>query len=258
MEINKCYNEDCLDTMKQMPDNFIDLIVTSPPYDDLRKYNGYSFNFNEIAKELYRILKIGGVLVWIINDSVINNSESLTHARQAIYFVDQYGFNLHDTMIYKKKNFSHPEKIRYHQTFEYMLIFSKGKPKTFNPLKDRKNICSEKQGCVGSNTSTQVDGSKLINDKKINTEYGMRHNVWEGNTRGQEEMGKHLPHPAMMPKWLARDHILSWSNEGDLVYDPFMGSGTTAEMAILNKRNWMGSEISEQYMTIINEKLKEA
>jgi DNA modification methylase len=245
--LNSIYNEDCKVTMGQLESDSVDLVVTSPPYDKLRDYHGYDFDFKGIAKELYRVMKVGGVVAWVVNDSMINGSESLTHARQAIHFVDACGFNLHDTMIYKKSNFSHPEKVRYHQVFEYVLILSKCSPKTFNPIKDKKNATAGCVGNLGVNTFTERDGSKSVRGKKITAEYGMRLNVWEGNTRGQEDMCVKLNHPAMMPKWLAQDLIISWSNEGDLVYDPFAGSGTTCKAAIDLKRVYLGSEISKIY-----------
>ena len=138
--VNKIWNEDCLDTMLRMPDNLIDLTITSPPYDDLRDYKGYSFKFEEIAKELYRVTKEGGVIVWVVGDSTRDGSESLSSFEQTIYFVKQCGFRLHDTMIYQKSGFSFPDLNRYYQVFEYMFIYSKGTPKTFNPIMDRKNL----------------------------------------------------------------------------------------------------------------------
>jgi site-specific DNA-methyltransferase (adenine-specific) len=241
MEINKIYNENCLDTMAKMPDCFVDLTVTSPPYDNLRDYNGYTFDFEGIAKELYRITKEGGVVVWVVGDATIKGSETGTSFKQALYFI-QLGFNLHDTMIYSKSGFKNPSNDRYHQTFEYMFVFSKGKPKTFNPIKDRKNKY------VG------VHGG----EKSFRDEYGKRFNVWYyangGNNTTKDAVFKH---PAIFPEQLANDHIISWSNEGDLVYDPFMGSGTTAKMSILNSRNWIGSEISEEYCKIIETRIKE-
>jgi len=252
-ELNKCYNESNLVTMAKMPDNFIHLTVTSPPYDGLRTYNGYSFQFEDIAKELFRVTKNGGVVVWVVGDSTIEGSESGTSFKQALFF-KECGFNLHDTMIYQKANFSNPSVSRYHQIFEYMFVFVKGKIKTFNPLVDRKNITLN--GSVGRNTQRQKDGSFKELKRKTNSEYGMRYNIWRMKTAGQENMGKSLPHPAMFPEQLANDHILSWSNEGDLVYDCFMGSGTVAKMAIIHKRKWIGSEISKEYCDIIEQRIK--
>ena len=257
MEINKIYNENCLETMAKMPDNFIDLTVTSPPYDNLRTYNGYSFSFEEIAKELFRVTKQGGVVVWIVGDATIKGSETGTSFKQALYF-KEIGFKLHDTMIYEKANFSMPQKNRYHQIFEYMFVFSKGKPKTFNPIIDRKNKWVG-HTCLGKNTVRLKNGEmQEISKGEPVKEFGKRFNIWRMNTVGQENMCKKLPHPAMFPEQLANDHIISWSNEGDLVYDPFMGSGTTAKMAILNNRNWIGSEISSEYCNIIEERVKKA
>lgn len=255
MEINnKIYNEDCLVTMSKMEDNYIDLTITSPPYDELRTYNGYSFKFEDVAKELYRVTKNGGVVVWVVGDATINGSESGTSFRQALFF-KEIGFNLHDTMIYQKANFSNPSINRYHQIFEYMFIFCKGSPKTFNPIKDRLNITQG--GSVGKNTTRQKDGSLKVNTKRTNDKYGMRYNIWRMKTVGQENMGKSLPHPAMFPMQLVKDHIISWSNEGDLVYDPFIGSGTTAIVSINLGRNYIGSDISKEYCDIAEQRVKE-
>ena len=249
MEINKIYNEDNLITMSKMSDNFIDLTVTSPPYDSLRTYTGYAFDFEKTARELYRVTKVGGVVVWVVGDGIMDGSESGTSFKQALYF-KEIGFNLHDTMIYQKHNFSNPSSNRYHQIFEYMFVFSKGKPKTFNPIKDRKNIEAGKIGCWGKNTVRQSDGTFKENSKKVNSEYGQRYNIWRIKTEMKPN------HPAQFPEELANDHIISWSNEGDLVYDPFIGGGTTAKMAILNNRNYIGSEISSEYCKVIDDRLK--
>jgi site-specific DNA-methyltransferase (adenine-specific) len=247
---------DCLEIMKSLSDASIDLTVTSPPYDNLRTYNGYSFDFRGIAKELYRVTKDGGVVVWVVGDATINGSETGTSFKQALYFKD-IGFNLHDTMIWKKPNFSNPSSNRYHQTFEYMFVLSKGKPKTFNSIKDRKNIYAGNLGSVGENTSTQVDGTKKIRERKVIAEYGQRHNVWEMNTSGQENMGKELKHPATFPERLAYDHIISWSNEGDTVLDCFLGSGTTGKVAKQLNRQFIGIEISLEYLEIAKRRINE-
>ena len=251
MEVNKIYNESCLDTMARMPDNFIDLTVTSPPYDNLRTYNGYSFDFEAVAKELFRVTKHGGVVVWVVGDATIKGSETGTSFRQALFF-KEIGFNLHDTMIWQKESFSNPFPNRYHQVFEYMFIFSKGKLSTFNPIMDRKN---KHGGEIVGSTVRESDGTLSARSKKLITEYGKRFNVWQQTV--QKQRGENV-HPAPFPEQLANDHIISWSNEGDLVYDPFMGSGTTAKMAIINKRNWIGSEISEEYCKIIERRITTA
>jgi len=255
MEVNKIYNENCLDTMAKMPDCFVDLTVTSPPYDNLRTYNGYSFDFEAVAKELYRVTKQGGVVVWVVGDATIKGSETGTSFRQALHFMD-CGFNLHDTMIWSKPSFTAVGalKTRYAQTFEYMFVFSKGKIKTFNALKDRKTTSrsKDKHGMI-----RQKDGGfrPMSNRGKQYGEFGIRYNVWymPPVMSNIERKG----HPAQFPEQLAQDHIISWSNEGDLVYDPFMGSGTTAKMAILNNRNWIGSEISKEYCEIAEKRILE-
>ena len=257
MELNKIYNEDCLDTMAKMPDNFINLTVTSPPYDNLRQYNGYSFDFESIAKELFRVTKQGGVVVWIVGDETVKGSETGTSFKQALFF-KEIGFNLHDTMIYQKSNPIPIQHNRYQPCFEYMFILSKGKPNAFNPIMENTVNPSGKLTI----TQREKDGSKNHGSgygyKRNSKRY--RHNVWKYNV-GKNQTTKDsvaFEHPAIFPEQLANDHIISWTNEGDLVYDPFMGSGTVAKMCILNNRNWIGSEISSKYCEIIEERIKKA
>ena len=246
LEINKIHCGDCLELMPSIDDKTIDLTVTSPPYDNLRDYNGYIFDFEGIATELYRVTKDGGVVVWIVGDATIKGSETGTSFRQALYF-KEIGFRLHDTMIWKKESFSNPFPNRYHQVFEYMFIFTKGKNKTFNPIIDRTN---KHQGEIVSSTVREADGSlNKRTPKKIN-EYGKRFNVWEQTVHKQKG-----GHPAPFPERLANDHIISWSNEHDIVLDPMCGSGTTCKMAKLNNRNYIGIDISQEYVDIANKRL---
>ncbi|HOS12850.1 MAG TPA: site-specific DNA-methyltransferase [Candidatus Pacearchaeota archaeon] len=255
MEVNKIYNENCLDTMAKMPDCFVDLTVTSPPYDNLRAYNGYSFDFEAVAKELYRVTKEGGVVVWIVGDATIKGSETGTSFRQALYF-KEIGFNLHDTMIYEKSGCGACGSNKcYIQNFEYMFIFTKGKINTFNLIYDRENKKVGKQTVNSNRDKFTADTGRKY--REIETQqFGRRFNIWKYNqTSGHDSFSK--SHPAPFPQDLANDHIISWSNEGDIVYDPFMGSGTTAKMAILNNRNWIGSEISKEYCEIAEKRINE-
>ena len=253
IELNKIYNENCLETMARMPDNFIDLTVTSPPYDNLRQYNGYSFDFENVAKELFRVTKQGGVVVWIVGDATINGSETGTSFRQALYF-KEIGFNLHDTMIYAKNSYMPLTHNRYEQQFEYMFVFSKGKPKTFNPIKIKSQTAGTKRNRGGSKAKEMSYAERLRNEKTTVNEYKQAPNIfWYDVGKNDKSI-----HNAPFPEKLAEDHIISWSNEGDIVYDPFMGSGTTAKMSILNNRNWVGSEISSEYCNIIEERIKKA
>jgi DNA modification methylase len=242
MELNKIYNEDNIATLAKMPDNFIDLVVTSPPYDNLRNYNGFSFDFETLAKELYRALKPGGVVVWIVSDATINGSESGTSFKQALYFMD-CGFNLHDTMIWVKDGGGAVGSNKcYTQNFEYMFVFSKGAPKTHNLICDKINqsFGQDKSG-VGRRAA---DGDHKIEKRKESSPFSRRNNWWLVVPKTEEGSAFH---PAVFPETLAGDHIRTWSNEGDIVYDPFMGSGTTGKMAVLLKRKYIGSEISEEY-----------
>lgn len=256
MKTNHIYNENCLDTMKRMEDTFIDLTITSPPYDDIRDYEGYSFPFEDIVKELFRVTKEGGIVVWVVGDATVNGSETGTSFRQALYFMD-CGFRLHDTMIYQKDSISFPETNRYYPIFEYMFVFSKGSPKTTNLIRDRKNLCANGRKHI-KGRYRKSDGVLTRHDaQNLLQEYGVRYNIWRiPNGSGKSSKDKvAYQHPAIFPERLAEDHITSWSNKGDLVYDPFMGSGTTAKMSILNGRNFVGSEISKEYCNLIEERL---
>lgn len=252
LELNKIYNESNLDTMKRMPDNFVDLTVTSPPYDNLRDYKGYSFPFEDIAKELFRVTKQGGVVVWVVNDSTIDGSESLSSFKQAIYFVEVCGFNLHDTMIYAT-NKPPQNSGRYEPEFEYMFVFSKGKPKTFNPIKRKRKWEDKRREKAYHREKT----GEMIKKEKVNVDECTIGNIWYYETGGGHTTKDKVAfeHPAIFPDLLAYDHILSWSNEGDLVYDCFGGSGTTAKMAHKLKRNWILSEISSEYVQISEKRI---
>lgn len=255
MEVNKIYNENCLDTMARMEDNFINLTVTSPPYDDLRDYKGYTFQFEEIAKELYRVTKEGGALVWVVGDSLADGDESGTSFRQALYF-KEIGFKLFDTMIYVKNGgLNSGSNKAYIQHFEYMFVFSKGELLTRNLIKDRVNKHFNQN--IRPTTKRDVDGKFRTVYFKV-AELSKRYNVWEYTTGNNHTTKDKIAfsHPAIFPEKLANDHIISWSNEGDLIYDPFMGSGTTGKMAKLNYRNYIGSDMSKEYCDIAEERIK--
>ena len=258
IELNRLYNEDCLEGMKRIPDGSVDLTVTSPPYDNLRTYNGnieqWSFEkFQAIAKELYRVTKQGGVVIWIVADATIKGSETGTSFRQALHFMD-CGFNLHDTMIWNKQNCSSIGSLnRYENTFEYMFVLSKSTPKAHNIICDKPN---KRAGELQCGSIRQKDGTvrktSQYGKRKI-AEYGRRQNVW--NVFPVKSAKERL-HPAPFPEQLANDHILSWSNEGDAVLDPFMGSGTTAIACINTNRNYIGFELDKHYCEIANERIQ--
>lgn len=250
--------------MSRIPDGFVDLILTSPPYDDIREYEtgiGLEWNFEvfkPIAKELSRIIKPNRCIVWVVGDSTVNGSESLNSFKQAIYFKEECGLILHDTMIYAKKGFSFPSRNRYNQVFEYMFVFSKGKPEVFNPIKDRKNKWTKRWSNRAS--ETLKDGNRKLRIRPVEYgEYGMRTNIWEYHTNAgnvNPEWKDLKEHPAVMNVDIAKDHIISWTSESDLVYDPFSGSGTTAKACVELKRNYIGSEVSEKYVGISKKRIE--
>ena len=260
--MNKIILGNCAEELQKLEDNSVDAFVTSPPYDDLRDYNGYSFPFEDIATEMYSKLAEGGVIVWVVGDAVLKGSESGSSFRQAIFF-QELGLRIHDTMIYEKNGSSFPARRtgnRYSQVFEYMFVFSKGKPKTANLICDKKNKWSG-WTTFGKGTNRDKDG-RLIEGKgrKPTPNFSPRHNVWKYNT-GKSYTTKDsfaFEHPAMFPESLAEDHIMTWTNPGDLVIDPFVGAGTTTKMAAINGRQWIGIDMSEEYVEIAKKRMEVA
>lgn len=255
-EINTIFCGDHLEILNGFLDNSIDITVTSPPYDKLRDYEGYCFNFKALVAQLYRITKQGGVVVWVVGDATIKGSETGSSFRQALYF-NKIGFNIHDTMIYEKNSFSFPARNRYDQIFEFMFIFSKGKPKTINLIKDKKNKYGG-QSTWGNLSKRGKDGSLTsINKKILIKEFGNRTNIWRYNTgKGFSASNKiAFEHPAIFPEQLAKDHIITWSNKGDIVLDPMCGSGTTCLAAQQLKRDFIGIDVSRTYCEITRKRL---
>lgn len=257
----KLYHGDCLEIMKDIPEESIDLIITSPPYDNLRTYNDtldWNFDiFKSIANNIFRVLKNGGVIVWVVSDETVNGSETGTSFKQALYF-KEIGLNIHDTMIWVKPAATDTgsQHVRYGNVFEYMFILSKGKPKIFNPLKDRINKHAGKfNKCASLREKNGV--VRKTNDKGHITDlYGQRYNVWEMPpvVSNKERTG----HPAQFPERLAKDHILTWSNKGDLVLDPFMGCGTTGVACYNTGRDFIGIEKDDNYFKIAEERINNA
>ena len=261
--INQIYNEDCLETMKRMPDNYVDLILTSPPYDNMRRYGGdknyhqrlnktqYSFPFEEIAKEMTRVLKPGGVIMWNVQDQTIKGSRTGNSMRQALFFMEECELLLWDHLIWYKTGTPFPSIYRYRNVWENMFVLTKGKPKTFNPI-----LKKNKTGGASRNRRRERNhnGELEMKERVIKTkEYGIDDNVWyiSNHFNMTDEMKKY-GHPAVMTDEIARRHILSWTNEGDVVYDPFLGAATTTRLAKQINRNWMGSEIHKPYFDISN------
>lgn len=247
---------DCLDRMKEIESGSVDLTVTSPPYDNLRSYNGNNKQWGEhvwreVIKDLYRVTSDGGVVVWVVGDATIKGSETGTSFKQALWAME-CGFNLHDTMIYEKAQACFGSNNCYLQSFEYMFVFSKGKPKCIKFIRDRNNV---RGGKTESTVSSGMDSNGKSGNRiqKTAQEKGKRKNIWKYGVGG----GK-TNHPAVFPESLANDHILSWSNQGDTVFDPFMGSGTTGKMALINGRKFIGVEMDQGYFEIGVNRVAEA
>ena len=252
IETNSIYNFNCVEGMKLMTENQVDLVVTSPPYDNLRTYKGYEFEYKKVAEGLFRVVKEGGIVIWVVADRTIKGNRTLTSFKHALCF-QEVGFNVHDVMIYKKKNTPFMRSNAYTNCFEYMFVFSKGKPKTFNALK----VPTIRSGYEKMPANKKEDG---INNKvlgKLNKEK-TKNNIWEyavglgGSTNDKIA----FQHTAIFPEKLALEHILSWSNEGDIVFDPMCGSGTVCKMAMLNKRKYLGMDISKEYVELAKERMQ--
>jgi len=257
--INKIINKNCIDVLSEMPNDCIDLVVTSPPYDDLRDYGEkmqWSFEiFAQTARLLYKVMKPGGVVVWVVGDKTKDGNKSLTSFKQAIYF-QEIGFNIYDVIIYEKTGAGPPHPNRYFNSFEYMFILSKGKPAKVNLLKDKPNKWAG-ASTFGNVTRREKNGKLTPKGKKIINKFGIRTNIWKySNGKGFTTKDKiAYKHPAIFPENLAADHISSWSNEGDVVLDPFAGSGTTGKIAKMLKRKWICIEINKEYCEIAKERI---
>jgi len=255
---NNIINGNCNTVLPTIPDNYIDLTITSPPYDKLRDYNGYNLNIKNLISGLYRVTKEGGVVVWVVGDSVIKGGETGSSFKQALFF-QKVGFKIHDTMIYQKNGASFPARKdgnRYSQIFEYMFVFSKGKPKTAHLICDKKNKW-EGWKPWGKATMRKKNGDLEKRNIKPVPAYSPRNNIWHYNTgKGYTTKDKFaFKHPAMFPEHLAIDHIKTWSNKGDMVFDPMAGAGTTLKAAVLTNRNFLGIEISEEYCNICKKRI---
>ena len=247
-DLGVLYHADCLQIMPQLEP--VDLVLTSPPYDNLRVYGGHHFDFENIAEKTSQKIKMGGVIVWVVGDATINGSETCTSFKHALFFKG-LGLNLHDTMIYNKGSTPcyDPRNKRYKDRFEYMFVFSKGKPTVYNPIKDERVL---NPGVNKKATSRKQNGSmRRFGDIRLGN-YQDRGNIWViKNGWMKTTTDKYAyNHPAMFPESLSSDHIVSWSNEGDTVADIMCGSGTTCKMAEKLNRKWIGIEIEEKYCEI--------
>lgn len=246
---------DNTEVLSGFPAECVDLVVTSPPYDDLRTYGGHSWNFETLAAQLVRVLKPGGVIVWVVADKTEDGSESGTSMRQALHFMDVCGLRLHDTMVYAKSNYVPLTHNRYEQAWEYCFVMSKGKPSRWNPLTIPTAFAGAKKsrrGAKGSNGQSVRERAEFT----IVSENRLRSNVWEYMV-GHQKQVETGTHPAPMPDELAKDVVASWSNPGDVILDPFAGSGTTLKAAKELNRQWCGIEINPEYCAIAEARLSQ-
>ena len=256
--INQVFRGDSSDILSEIEDNSVDMIITSPPYDKLRNYGNTLNSWNEekfkcIATHLSRVLKEGGIIVWNVNDAVENGSRTCTSFRQVLFFVEECGLKLNDTMIWQKLNpMPQVKQCRYSDCFEYMFVFSKGKPKTFNPIKVPCKSAGKNYNSTGKNIGGENGRRELnyiVNSEKV------KNNIWEYGVASNKKTMEieidgekiEVRHPAVFPIEMVIDHIKSWTNEGDIVLDPFMGSGTVAMASILTNRKYVGIELNEHY-----------
>lgn len=250
----------CVDVMKLFPNDIVDLTVTSPPYDNLRNYKGYNFDFETVANEIYRLTKPGGVLVWVVGDKTDNGSETFTSIKQAL-FLKSIGFNAHDTMVYRKDNPMPLNHNRYEQEWEYMFVFTKGKPNTFNPIMVPCSTAGGKYDYSkrkSASNQEKLGAGRTRDEIKVTNDFKIKGNIWSYQVGQNKSTTDKIAfqHPAVFPEGLAHDHIVSWTNENDIVLDPMCGSGTTLKMAKMLNRNYIGIDISQEYCNISEERIK--
>ena len=229
------------------------LVLTSPPYDNLRDYGGHDFDFDAVADAIVSVMPEGGVLVWVVADGTHEGSETGTSFRQSLGFMER-GLRLHDTMIFEKAQQGVYIRNRYNQTFDYMFVFSSGPPRVFNIIEDKPNLTAGRAYAFSNSIGRREDDEKSVYDssprKVVTGDYGRRGNIWRyavgRNSFGTDYKNAHR-HPAMFPLALARDHIISWSDPGDLVLDPMAGSCTTLRAAKDLGRKAIGIEIHQEY-----------
>jgi site-specific DNA-methyltransferase (adenine-specific) len=255
VELNKVYQQDCIVGMRKIPDGAIDLVVTSPPYDNLRDYNGYSVDLNETGKNIYRILKDGGVAVMVIQDQTKNFGKSLTSFRTIVDWCDNVGFKLFECVIYRKNGTEGAWwKNRFRVDHEYMPIFLKGeKPQYFN--KDSLKVKSKHGGKIMTgfaNRKTNGETGKSIT-KAIN-EMKCRGTVWDYLMAGDKDPVKRK-HPAPFPDKIPFDFINCFCPPNGIVLDPFVGSGSTVVGAKKLNRSFIGFDISEEYCNLTRKRL---
>ena len=249
--INKLHCENCTSFMQGIDKESVDMIITSPPYDNMRKYKGFEFDFEAVSQGMWNVIKPGGVCCWVVTDQIINGSKSLTSFHQAIHF-RKIGFNIHEIIIFEKSACNFPGKIRYSDIFEFIFVLSKGRPKTFNPIQiDCKYPRMKRRTQIRRENKPIKYKTLSYGDKRI------RDNIWKYaiSLYGATKDRMAFKHPAVFPEKLASDCIESWSNEGDLVMDPMCGSGTVPKMAKLMKRNWIGVDISQEYIDLANQRI---
>ena len=229
------------------------LVLTSPPYDNLRDYGGHDFDFDSVADAIVSVMPEGGVLVWVVADGTLGGSETGTSFRQSLGFMER-GLRLHDTMIFEKAQQGVYIRNRYNQTFDYMFVFSSGPPRVSNIIEDKPNLTSGRTYAFNkSNGRREADEKSVYRSaprRVVTGDYGRRGNIWRyavGRYSSSTDYKDAHRHPAVFPLALARDHIISWSNEGDLVLDPMAGSCTTLRAAKDLGRKAIGIEIHKGY-----------
>jgi site-specific DNA-methyltransferase (adenine-specific) len=222
-----------------------------------RTYNGNNDLWGEhvwkaVIQDLHRVTKDGGVVVWVVGDATIKGSETGTSFKQALW-AKECGFALHDTMIYKKQNPLPNTQKRYYQSFEYMFVFSKGAPKTFNPIMVESKYGGQEN--FGQRTTYNKNGSRKESGKRIINKYKKIENIFTyfvGSGGGNNKS-----HPASFPYQLAHDHIISWSNPGDVILDCFAGSFTTGAACLNTGRSFIGIEREKAYFSIGQKRIEE-
>lgn len=261
LPINTILHGDSAEVMQSFPDKCIPLTVTSPPYAKMRLYGGHDYTwetFKSVATQLVRITMEGGVICWVVRNQIVKERENLQAEKEKLFFADDLGLWPHQTIIGAPKGVPLPQSRRYASNFDYVYVFSKGHPRIVNIIRDRRN---SRFGDLKSNRLIrESNGSERLacGGEYAIAKWGFRSNLWSYSTGGNHTATDRISakHPARMGEPLAEDLIISFSKPGDLVFDPFAGAGTSLKMALLNQRQWLGVEIFDEYVELIEKRMR--
>lgn len=254
--VDKVHCMECVEGMEMLPDDCVDLVVTSPPYDAVRKYNGFAFDLHQTGAQIHRVLKDGGIAAMVIQDQTKDFGKSLTSFRTIIDWCDSFGFKLFECVIYRKNGSEGAWwKHRFRVDHEYIPLFLKGdRPAYFD--KQPLRVPSKHGGKVMSGSGNRrTDGATNGTVRREINATKCRGTIWNYLMAGDKNPLKRK-HPAVFPDAIPSDLIQCFCPPGGIVLDPFIGSGSTAVQALKHERHFIGFDISQEYCDLCNQRLE--